>query len=480
MALMRDRKRFITLAVLLAVVVIIVVASLRKGRLPTTSIQTGKVVRKQKLYAKVNASGEIKPKEYVELQAEISGVITQLFVEEGDFVEKGGLLVKIDPTQTEAETRAQEALLQAALMEANNQQAQIGLQQTNLRREEASVRVAEAEIRRSQQALTVAENNFKRKQELFEENLISRDLYEVAKNELVAAQSALTTAEAREEQARASLAVAEVVLLQARNSYDGALSRVDQNRALLVRTRNSLSKTIIRSPLTGVITQLHVEVGERAVPGTLNNPAATIMVIADLSVIEAEIEVDETDIVNVRLGQEAEVHVDALPDQPLQGEVTEIGNSAIERGDTQEAKDFKVAIRLLEPPPALRPGLSCTADITTALRENVLALPIQALTVREYKVDDRGEIIRPGLEEGNESDTDGEPDDAELKDFQGVFVVREGKVEFIPVTIGITGATDIEIEAGLDEGFEIVTGSYKALRELADGDRVEVVNRDRG
>lgn len=479
MALTGDRKRFITIVVMLAVIVIIAVASLRKARPPTTSIQTGKVALEQKLYAKVNASGEIKPKEYVELQAEISGVITELFVQEGDFVEKGSLLVKIDPTQTEAETRAQEALLAAALMDANNQQAQIGLQQTNLRREEANVRVAEAEVRRSQQALTVAENNFRRKEELFEENLISRDLYEVAKNELVAAQSALTSAEAREEQARANLAVAEVVLLQARNSYDSALSRVDQNRALLVRTRNSLSKTIIRSPLTGVITQLHVEVGERAVPGTLNNPAATIMVIADLSVIEAEIEVDETDIVNVRLGQEAEVHVDALPDQVLAGEVTEIGNSAIERGDTQEAKDFKVAIRLLDPPSTLRPGLSCTADITTALRENVLTLPIQALTVREYEVDDQGNMVKPDPEEDADSETNGEAANAELKDFQGVFVVREGKVEFVAVTVGITGATDIEIKAGLEKDAEIVTGSYKALRELTDGDRVKVVNRER-
>lgn len=475
---MTAKKRLIIIAAIVIVLVVIVAISANARRKDLVSVQVGEVERTPELIAKVDATGEIKPKEYVELQSEIVGVITELFVDEGDFVQRGDLLVRIDPTQTEAETRAQEALLQAALMDANNQKGQITVQQTNLNRERASVTVAEAEVERARQALEFASNNFKRKQELFEQNLISRDLYEQAKNEEVTAIASLTSAKARLQQAKASLEAAEVSLEQSRNSHEAALRRVDQNRAILERSQDSLAKTTIRSPLTGVITQLNVEVGERAVPGTLNNPAATIMIIADLSVIEAEIEVDETDIVRVQLGQDAVVNVDALPNQPLKGVVTEIGNSAIAQVGQQEAKDFKVAIRLNDPPDTLRPGLSCTADITTAVRNDILTIPIQALTVRELPVRDDGTPILEDSEESGtteegpgESRTEGKKEE---KDFEGVFVVKDRKVHFVPVTTGITGDTNIEILEGLDEGSSIVTGSYKALRTLNHGDRVKI------
>ena len=469
---MSTQKRLFILIAAVAILAAIVAFSANANRKSAVSVQIGRVEPAYQLIAKVNASGEIKPKEYVELQAEISGVIIELAVEEGDFVSEGNVLLKIDPTQTAAQTRAQEALLEAVFMDAANVNAQIALQQANLGREKANVRVAEAEVLKAAQARELGISNFIRKQELFEQNLIARDLYDAAKNEKVAAQSNLTSAEARLEQAKASLNVAQVVLRQAGNSHEAALSRVEQSQASLAQARDSLSKTVIRSPLTGVITQLNVEVGERAVPGTLNNPAATIMVIANLSIIQAEIEVNETDIVAVELNQSAVVNVDALPDEPLEGIVTEIGNSAIQKQSSQEAKEFKVAIRLANPPSALRPGLSCTADITTATRENVLTIPIQALVVREFAVDSKGNPIK------GEVESNGDPQSR--KEFEGVFVVRERRVEFTPVKTGISSDTRLQILSGVEEGSEIVTGSYKALRELKDGDFVKLQSGKKG
>ncbi len=469
---MSKQKRALILLAAVALLAAIVAFSANANREKPISVQIGRAEQLPELIARVNASGEIKPKEFVELQAEISGVITVLFVKEGDFVSKDEVLLKIDPTQTATQTRGQEALLQAALMDAANADAQIALQEANLGREKAGLRAAEAEVLKARQGLEMSTNNFIRKQELFEQNLISRDLYDAAKNEKVAAESNLISAEARLEQAAASLNVQRVVLKQSRNSHDAALSRVEQNKASLEQARDSLSKTIIRSPLTGVITQLNVEVGERAVPGTLNNPAATIMVIADLSVIEAEIEVNETDIVAVELNQHALVKVDALPHQPLQGTVTEIGNSAIQRPTSQEAKEFKVAIRLTDPPPSLRPGLSCTADITIAVRKEVLSIPIQALVVREFAVDGNGDPIHEEQETDTLSKT--------RKEFEGVFVVRERRAEFSPVETGISSETRLQIISGLDKGSEIVTGSYKALRELKHGDPVKAQTGKKG
>ena len=265
---MSTQKRLFILIAAVAILAAIVAFSANANRKSAVSVQIGRVEPAYQLIAKVNASGEIKPKEYVELQAEISGVIIELAVEEGDFVSEGNVLLKIDPTQTAAQTRAQEALLEAVFMDAANVNAQIALQQANLGREKANVRVAEAEVLKAAQARELGISNFIRKQELFEQNLIARDLYDAAKNEKVAAQSNLTSAEARLEQAKASLNVAQVVLRQAGNSHEAALSRVEQSQASLAQARDSLSKTVIRSPLTGVITQLNVEVGERAVPGT--------------------------------------------------------------------------------------------------------------------------------------------------------------------------------------------------------------------
>ena len=475
---MSTKKKVLIAVGAAAVLAIIIGVSVTVNRKDATTVETGEVRRRAELVAIVTATGEIKPKEYVELQAEISGVITELLVEEGALVKKGALLLKIDPIQTRSETRAQEALLASALSDVRSQKAQIAVQKSVLEQDRTSIRVAQIEVETAQKNLDLARSTFERKQGLFEDNLISRDDYDTVKNNLYNAENTLATAEGRLMQAEAQFTVRELVLEQARESHRASLSRAEQQRAMLERSQDMLSKTEIRSPLDGVITQMNVEVGERAVPGTLNNPAATLMIIADLSIIEAEVEVDETDIVDLELGQKAVVKVDALPDNPIDGTVTEIGNSAIQKlGQEQEAKDFKVVIQLEEPPKSLRPGLSCTGEITTAVRAEVLSIPIQALTIREFPVDEEGALVRKEKDEDEKKTKDAEAEEdeeVETKEFEGVFRLVENKVEFVAVETGITGDKEIEILAGLEDNDTIVTGSYKTLRTLADGDSVEV------
>jgi HlyD family secretion protein len=482
MRISRKKKRVLVVIACVLVLAAIIGFSVNARRTDQIGVQMEKVDTRDTLIAKVAATGEIRPKNYVELQSEIAGVVTDVYVKEGDTVRKGDLLLRIDPTQTETESRAQQSMLDIARTDALNQQAQITLQTTNLERDRANVRVAEAELHRAERMLEIAHSSFARKQELFEQNLISRDLYDQAKNELLTAETAEKTAVAHLAQAQAQLEVSRVVIEQARNSFKSAEHRIAQNVAMLNRTQDLLSKTVIRSPLEGVITKLNVEKGERAVPGTLNSPAATLMEIADLSVIEAEVQVDETDIVHVKLDQDGEVKVDALPDRPLKGKVTEIGNSAITQlGVSQEAKDFKVVIQLVDPPDSLRPGLSCTADITTAVREDIVVIPIQALAIREFEVDAEGKMIKPEPVKAKGQKTvkaaDAKPAEKakkkDKKEFQGVFVVKAGKAEFVEVKTGVSGDTDIEVLSGLSEGDEIVTGSFKTLRTLKDGDAVK-------
>jgi len=479
---MSTKKKVLIVVGAVVVLAIIIGVSVTANRKDATKVETGEVQRSDELVAIVTATGEIKPKEYVELQAEISGVITELLVEEGDLVTRGDLLLKIDPIQTRSDNRAQEAMLASALSDVRSQKAQIAVQESVLEQDRTAVRVSEIEVETAQKNLDLAQSIFERKQGLFEDNLISRDDYDTVKNNLYNAENTLATAQGRLLQAEAQFKVRVLVLEQAGESHEASLSRAEQQRALLARSQDMLSKTEIRSPLDGVITQMNVEVGERAVPGTLNNPAATLMIIADLSIIEAEVEVDETDIVDLELGQKAVVKVDALPDNPIDGTVTEIGNSAIQKaGQEQEAKDFKVVIQLGEPPKALRPGLSCTGEITTAVRAEVLSIPIQALTIREFPVDEEGVLVRKEKDEDKkEAEASKDDEEPETKEFEGVFRLADNKVEFVPVETGITGDKEIEILAGLDEDDTIVTGSYKTLRTLGDGDSVEVEEEEEG
>ena len=485
---MSVRNRILLGSLLLAVVVAAIFISLAAAKRNRVAVQTGRVARQETLQARVSASGEIRPKNYVELQAEIAGVVTYVAVKEGDSVRQGDVLLRIDPTQSEADLKAQQAQVDAQNYEASNIKGQISIGEANVERDRAALEAARADWKQAQNDLERAKARFARKQQLHEENLLSEEEYEESKNELAAAEARGTSAQSALRRAETQLNVAQVVLKQAGEQFQAMNSRVTQAQALLHKTRDLLEKTVIRSPLTGVITKLNVEVGERAVPGTLNNPSATLMEIADLSVIEAEIRVDETDIVTVKTGQTAKITVDALPDAPIEGRVTEVGNSAMDstvssqsqQQTQQQAKDFKVVVQLMNPPLSLRPGLSATADIVTATLHDVITIPIQALALRTVDVDAQGRYVPPSRASASSVKADNAAG-ASRKELQGVFIVTpQGKASFRPVETGVAGESEIEVRSGLAPDEVIVIGSYRTLRSLKDGDSIRVDNTRRG
>src|SRR5262245_9413613 len=350
------------------------------------AVQAGRAIR-QDLTQTVSANGEIKPKKYVNVSSNMMGRIVHMPVKEGDRVRDGGLLVQLESIQTEADVRAAEASLEGAQSELEGMSASI-------RSAEAAVTSAKAEITRSEADLVRAKQNFDRAEQMSKEGLIAKEAFERTKADYDISAATLNSAKAR-------LAQAEAQSAQALKQRDSTATRIAQQRSALVRARDLFSKTTIRSTLDGIITYLPVNEGEIAIVGIQNSPGTTLMTIADMSVITAEVKVDETDVVNVKLGQEAKIKVDALGDRQLMGHVSEVGNSALTRtggtattaqsGTSQEAKDFKVVVTLDNPPPELRPGLSATATIVTATRQVVLTVPIQALTIREFDNDSKAE-----------------------------------------------------------------------------------------
>jgi len=419
------------------------------------AVQAGRVVR-QDLTQTVSANGEIKPKKYVNVSSNMMGRIVRLPVKEGDHVQDGSLLVQLESIQSEADVHAAEASLDAAQTEVEGMSASI-------RSSEAAIASAKAEIARSEADLVRAKQNWDRAEKLTKEGVMAKEAYDRAKADYDITAPQLNAAKSRLDQAEAQLA-------QTLKQRDGTAIRIAQQRATLTRARDQFSKTTIRSTLDGIITYLPVNEGEIAIVGVQNQPGTVLMTIADMSVITAEVKVDETDIVNVKLGQEAKIKVDALGDRQLMGHVSEVGNSALTRtggtattaqtGTTsQEAKDFKVVVTLDNPPPELRPGLSATATIVTATRQVVLTVPIQALTIREFD---------------NDSKTESTDKTKKKIEKEGVFTIKNGLALFRPVKTGITGTTDIEILEGLAEHDDIVTGPYQVLRTLKDNTRIKI------
>ena len=461
---------------------LIVFFSIRASQKDEVLVQTSTVVRKDVLKAQVSASGQIRAKEFVELQSEIAGVITDLPIREGDTVTKGDVLLKIDPIQTQAQTNSTQAQYEAAMTEIRGQQFQIANAEQNLASSEAALISARAELAQAENNVARARSSFQRSQQLHEEGLISRDEYEQAQNSLKGVQAQHEVSKSRLSQMDTQVAVATNNIQQMKRSYEASQARLKSQEAVLTQATDQLRKTTIKAPLTGVITQLNCEKGERAVPGTLNSPQATLMVIADLSVIQAELKVDETDVVSLALGNSAQVKVDALPEEVFDGEVSEIGNSPITTGaaSQQEAKDFKVIVTLKLPTAKIRPGMSCTADITTDTRNNVLAIPIQALTIREVEVDKDGKYIEPDLSKPMKTEAVTQADSSNKskinkKELEGVFVVtKENLARFRPVKTGITGESEIEVKSNLQEGEVIVSGSFQTLRNLKDGAFVKI------
>jgi HlyD family secretion protein len=419
------------------------------------TVQTGKVL-KQDIASLVTASGEIKPKNYVNVGANAMGRITRLFVKEGEHVKKGQLLAQLENVQSAADVAQMKATLSSS--------------QTDAVAADAALKTALAQSKSSTASLAQSKLDFERSQSLYQNQLIAKQDYDSKK------------AAYEVSQAQASQDVARVA--QARANLDSAQGHVNIAKAQLVHFSDVLSKTVYAAPYDGVVTNLPVHEGETVVMGIQNAPGSTLMTVADMSVITAEVRVDETDIVNVRLGQPAEVTIDAMPGQTFKGKVTEIGDNAIVRStgistsqttsSTQEAKDFKVVITLDKPPDNLRPGLSTTAKITTGSEHGVLTIPIQALIIRDKNA---LEEQKTGNKGGKPAPTPGNQTKKESQDIQGVFVVNANKkAEFHPVETGITGTADIQVKTGLKENDEIITGSYKVLRTLRNGAGVKVDN----
>ena len=435
---------------LLAAIVAFTVYQSRKN---VVTVQTGKA-QVEDLAAVVSGSGEIKPKTYVNVSANAFGKITKLFVREGDRVKRGQLLAQLENVQSSADVAATRASLAAA--------------RTDAIAAGAALKTAQANLARSQADDDRAKLDWVRAQGLYKDALIAKSDYDAKK--------------AAWEAAEAGVAQSQAEIAQSRAQLESAQGRITQNQANLRRVTDVLDKTYYFAPYDGLVTNLPVREGETVVIGIQNSPGSTLMTIADMSVITAEVKVDETDIVNVQLGQPAEVTIDAIPNKSFKGTVTEIGNNAVVRSTgvstsqqtiaSQEAKDFKVVVTLQNPPDNLRPGLSTTAKVTTATRQNALSIPIQALTVRKAselrESTGKGSVQAASLPVNNSSD--------DKKEIQGVFVIRNRRAVFVPVETGISGTTDIEVLKGLQKGDEIVTGSYKVLRTLRNGASVRIDN----
>jgi HlyD family secretion protein len=442
------------IVVLLAIIVGFTVHQSSKN---VVTVQTGKAQR-QDLTTVVSASGEIKPKTYVNIGANAFGKITHLYVKEGDHVKKGQLLAQLENVQSSADVNANQASVQAA--------------QTDAIAAEAGLKTAQADMVRAQADYDRNKLDWERAQSLFKDGLISKSDFDSRKNAWATADAGLTQASSRVAQAKAQ--------------KDSAERHITQADATLTHYTDLLHKTTYPAPFDGVVTNLPVREGETVVIGIQNAQGSTLLTIADMSVITAEVKVDETDIVNVRLGQPADVTIDAIPKKIFHGVVTEIGNNAIVRSSglstsqqttaSEEAKDFKVVVTLKDAPEDLRPGLSTTAKITTATRNNALSIPIQSLTLRSKDQIEQQNNPPGAVHAAAPAAKEVASKNKKADDLQGVFVIRAKKALFIPVTTGITGTTDIEVLDGVKEGDEVITGSYKVLRTLRPGSSVKIDN----
>ncbi len=422
--------------VLLAAAVFFANRYYQQSRGPEVQVEA---IEHRTLTAVVSASGKIQPKRLVNISADTMGRVTELAVYEGEQVDRGQFLMLIDPEAAESAVQMVEAGFRAG-REALN--------------------VARVAVETARANLELSLRNETRSRKLHEDEVVSRESLDLAESEAKVRRSEL---EARETEVRAQE------------------ERLAQETANLRTARHVLSKVTIDAPMAGMITRLNIEQGETVVVGTMNNAGTVLLTIADLSVIQAELEVDETDIVDVRLGQSATITIDALPDREFEGQVTKIGSSAKQgqnamSADTgQTGTNFVVEVTLTDEVPGVRPDFSCTAEITTAVREHTIAVPIQALTVRELEYDSNGTRVRHQKKDKNDGKRrDAIPPAHRLEEVEGVFVHRDGEAVFTPVTIGIAGERHFEVLAGLDAGDGVITGRYSAVREIADGARVKL------
>ena len=440
---MSRNKKILIGAGIVLILGAIAFANIKFKRNPGVAVNV-EAIQKRNLEAIVSASGKIQAKLFVNISADTMGRVTNLAVNEGDRVKKGQFLLQIDPRNLRTRVESGEAAVQAARSQAEQ------------------FRLALDSARAS---LKQAQDNHRRQQDLWKAGLTTREQLERAENELKMRQADLRTQEQQIETQK---------------------MRMDQERAALASAKYDLSKVRIESPLTGIVTRRNIEEGETVVVGTMNNAGTVLLTIADMSVIEAEVEVDETDVPTVAIGQKAKITIDAMPGKTFTGRVTEIGNSPIQATGQaaagQTATNFKVVLTVDGEIPEVRPGFTCTGEITTATRANVLSLPIQALAVRDVVRDPANKIVRANTEKNRTQrprstvvTAEELPPGQTRKEEEGVFVVRNNVAEFIPVKTGIAGDKYFEVVSGeIKDGDQVITGPFASVRNLKDGDTIKV------
>jgi HlyD family secretion protein len=439
-------KKILLIASAVIVTIALVAVFVVKQQSGYTKVLTA-TIHRQDLATIISGTGQIKPKTYVNLGATAMGRITHLYVKEGDHVKKGQLVATVENVAQEAQVAGQQASISAA--------------RTDIASYIAAEKTSEANVEHAQADLEQKKLDWERAQSLYKAGIMAKQDYDAKK--------------AAYDTDVASLSQAQAQVNQAKANTDSARGHLNTQVATLRANQNALALTQAIAPFDGIVTNEPVREGETVVEGIQNTEGSTFMTIADMSVVTAEVKVDETDIVNVKLGQPADITVDAIPGKVYKGHVTLVGDQALLRSTgvatsqsttgTEEAKDFKVVVTLDQPSDELRPGLSTTAKVTTAQKSNVLSLPIQALTTFTPP---------PAASKSGNVEAASVSPSAKTTPVQGVYIVEKDahgkqRAKFVPVTTGITGATDIEVVNGIKEGDEIVIGPYKTLRALKNG-----------
>jgi HlyD family secretion protein len=407
-------------------------------------VVTAEAVRARDLEAIVSASGKLQAKRFVNMSAVQMGRVTRLAVEEGDRVKAGQFLLQIDPNILRGSVQRGEAAVAGA--RSGLEQARVG-------------------IATAQANLTLARDQAKRQRELWKEGLTTREALD---------------------QAESLLAVRETELQAAQSEVQNRQHMIQQESASLSTSRYNLDQVTLIAPFDGIVTRRNIEEGENVVVGTMNNAGTQLLTVADMSIVEAELEVDETEIPSVKIGQRAKVTIDAISGDTFPGKVTEIGNSPLQTPAQaqagQQATNFKVVVTLDKAPEAVRPGFTCSAEITTGTRSQAIAVPIQAMAVREMVYDKAGKIVRPPKDDKKKRSSSPEPtvSAAELepgqtrKEVEGAFLMRNGIATFVPVKTGIAGDKYFEVLSGLKAGDQVITGPYNNVRNIKDGDTVRL------
>lgn len=527
MAVSRKRKIIIAVA-LVAVVGMIVVVSIFASGKDESEVTVVKIETRPELRSVVTASGEVRPIQFINLTSEVAGRIEELYVNPGDQVTKGQPLVRLDPTQLQSSQEAQAAAVQASFSDVQNARSSVTAAENSVAQSQQALIVAEAAVsqarqgvvtsqtsvdsaqvglERAQTDLAAAQRDRKRSAELVEAGVTSRSEYDLMTDRVKVAEAAVRTAQvalrtaqaqleaqkigveeakARVNQQRVSVRDARIGVERARQSVNSSEARANQQSALLRGSSNLRAKSTQFSPLTGVIADIPARVGQFAVANFTSTP---LMTIADMSTINIEVNVDETEIDEVAVGQPVKVKVDAMGEKEIEGVVKLKNPLALSKSgaaaggglgnniNVQEAKEFKVVIELLKEKMAddvrnnLKPGMTATASITTKVKQNVLAVPLQAIIEKQPET-----AASPGA-----SPTPTPAQSAEKpKDIKGIYILDGGKVKFVEVTTGITGESDIEIVSGIQPNVEVVTGPSRVLRTLKEGDKVKKQAKNAG